>query len=343
MQPFDGLPEPPDDRPRRRLPEAIQRDLAELESADLAEEFSPIADDTSNPLPLGRDRVEFWEAPLSDSDDSLQCVVRGWRVGRTALPKRYGDARPDLIPIVRSLAAYHAHRLRMEIAGRKTVDCPYHRVSHHLAAWLAHDPISGTMQTVTQEELDAWGVSFLDAMHAALVNLWERGDPFDEIKGCYVSRDAGESGASWLLVWEALRRLPVKGDVIAMAVNPDMLIITGSDDHEGLRTMLRLMRTALKKRGQMSTMAMCLEPKRWAPWVPPLWHPLFNKFYCWRMRSRMAYYRTQELLLKELYEAGREPVEIIPFRVLPPTFVGLPMRGNGGISPSPCRRSKSSR
>jgi hypothetical protein len=327
MPPFDGLPKPPDDdRSPWLVPDAIHRDIEEVEAANMAEELS-LRREIAGPLPSGHDCMKFWEASTSDGDETVRCVVRGWRVARTTLPKRYEDVRPHLIPIVRSLAAYHAHRLRMELAGKKSVDCPFYRVAHHLGAWLACD-LPGAMQTVGQEDLDCWGVTFLEALHVARGNLLARGWPFfclEKGDGFYFSADDKETGASWLLLPGGIREMPVRGDVVAMAINPDLLMITGSDDEEGLCNILDMTREALRLRGQMSTMALRLDGDRWVPWLPPAWHPLHNKFHRWRMRSLVTYYRTQERLLRELYEARGEPVAVYPFRVLPSKKGGLPL------------------
>ena len=129
--------------------------------------------------------------------------------------------------------------LRAEAEDHPPPGYPYSVVGHRLAVGLVYD-FPESMSLIQQCHLDAWDVSFDEAMHAACDNLLQITDKFltSEDAGVYVSVRHDSYDAARFILTDLLGEFDVEDDLVAMVPNRNTLIVTGTDDAEGLVTMV---------------------------------------------------------------------------------------------------------
>src|SRR5262249_17500676 len=120
---------------------------------------------------------EYCAAPKKNRPQVLQHFVRTWFSYLKEAPAEFADARPDLLPGVRSRSYCEFARFQLQAQGSTNRDCPRkdwpHRVlAEHLAISLIYD-FPESMIQVMQADLSDWGVTFEEALDAALDNLRE--------------------------------------------------------------------------------------------------------------------------------------------------------------------------
>src|SRR5690606_19133164 len=126
-----------------------------------------------------------------------------------------------------------------------------------------------------------WGVSFYEAVEASRRNLEQMGNvAFASLQaegshGVYISATGDNYDASRLVMLDLVRKMPVRGDYIAMVPNRDTLIITGSEDEAGLGVMSKVAEESFGKPRPISTVAIRLEGDQWESWLPERSSPLF--------------------------------------------------------------------
>ena len=225
----------------------------------------------------------------------LQRFVRSWFMGAIRLPEAFDDLHPDLLPVVRTRSYFN---LAHENKGRGSI-LPHEVLGEHLAVGLVYD-LPQMMRTISQDDLDDWGVTFYEALEAARHNLIQLDHAFigpKEGEGIYLSAVKDSYDSSRLILTDLIRRLRVAGDCVAMIPNPDTLIVTGSDDLEGLKGMLGLAANALQQPRPISGIAVRLDGDDWVPWLPDPSHPLVNEFRALHSQSfGRAYAEQREML-----------------------------------------------
>jgi hypothetical protein len=101
---------------------------------------------------------------------------------------------------------------------------------------------------------------------------------------------------------DLIRQLEVKGEHIAMVPHRDSLLITGSDDIEGLGMMAQFAEDAFEHPRFISCTALRLDGDEWVSWLPPIDHPHFSKFRLLEIKSLYQDYEVQKELLDALHE-----------------------------------------
>ena len=238
---------------------------------------------------------EYCSAPEPIRPTVLQKYVRSWFIGAMTLPDSFDDLHPDLLPIVRSRSYFDLNRTN---AGKGTV-LPHQVLGEHLAVGLAYD-LPQAMRSIAQENLDGWGVSFYEAMEAARHNLTQLEHAFigpKQGEGVYLSTARDGYDSSRLVLVDLIRQLRVAGDFVAMVPTPDTLIVTGSEDMDGLKGMLGLATNALKQPRIISGIALRLDGEDWVPWLPDPSHALFNEFRGLQLQSIGRGYAEQKEVL----------------------------------------------
>ncbi len=239
----------------------------------------------------------------------LRNVVRSWLVPAHSVPESYEDVHPDLLPAVRARGYYEVTRLQLKAEGHEPDEGPYRRIGEHLAVGLAYD-LPGAIVQIGRHHLDAWEVSFDDALKAAVDNL--RGmtkEPFHEgAPGVWISPYCDNHDASRLVLTEEVRRCEVRGDPVALVPNRDKLLVTGSDDVRGLATIAALGAEALKQPRFLSGTPLRLVGDEWVDFVPPADHPAYQNFRLLYAHSIGRDYASQGDALKAIYEKTGDDV-----------------------------------
>lgn len=265
---------------------------------------------------LGNAYAEYCAAPREQRRDVVQRWVRGWFAFAKEMPEEYEDARHDLLPTLRSRSYFDVTRLQMvDLDGGKGT-WPYQTIGEHFAAGLVYDMHVG-MRSIRQDDLDNWGATFYEAMEAALENLQQRPTSFigpQEGEGVYVSVNGDNYDCARLLLLDVIRKMRVKGEPIAFVPNRDTLIVTGSEDIDGLKGMLVLAKDALEKQHHpVSTIALRFTGDEWTTWLPPPNHALYNDFKLMQVKMLVDEYRAQKVVLDKLHEKRRENVIVATY------------------------------
>jgi hypothetical protein len=253
------------------------------------------ADKNGTVLFLANAYKEYCSVPESQRSQLLQKYVRTWFLGTIELPEAFDDLHPDLLPVVRTRSYFDLSQLN---TGKSAV-LPHQVLGEHLAVGLVYD-LPQAMRSITQDNLDGWGVSFYEALEAARHNLTQLKHAFIGPKqrvGVYLSTARDGYDSSRLILLDLIRRLRVAGEFVAMMPNPDTLIVTGSEDMDGLKGMLGLATNALQQPRPISGVAVRLDSDDWVPWLPDPSHPLFNEFRGLQLQSLGRDYAKQKEML----------------------------------------------
>jgi uncharacterized protein YtpQ (UPF0354 family) len=257
---------------------------------------------------------EFCSVPREQREMVIRTTVRSWFLSGKDLPEAYEDACYDLLPTIRSRAFIEFTLLQLSNDGNRLPNWPYQIIGEHLALGLVYD-LPQAMRSISQEDLDRWEVSFYEALEKARDNLAHLGEQvFVGIADrTYVSATGDNYDASRLILLDAVRQLTVQGDHVAMVPNRDTLIITGTDDEEGLGMMASLAEEAFRKPRPMTAIAFRLEGEEWTPWQPGRASPAYKPFQALRTQSLGQEYNDQKELLEKQLERQQEDVFIASF------------------------------
>lgn len=245
---------------------------------------------------------EFCKVPRSARQQQLRHVVRSLLAWKKETPTEFEDARHDLLPILRTRSYFEFVRLETQLKGEGQFDVPSQDLSEHLEISLVYD-LPEAMKSISQEDLDNWGVTFYEALEAARENLEEREFQFAKIgDGLYASATADNYDAARLLMSNLIESLEVKGEKIALIPNRDTLLITGTEDDEGLEIMVKIAEEALEDPRRMNAIPIRLASDGWVSWRPAANHPLHEQFRLLEVKSLYPDYQQQKELLDALHE-----------------------------------------
>jgi hypothetical protein len=179
---------------------------------------------------------------------------------------------------------------------------PYQPIGEHLIALVVYDLPEATA-VVNQNTLDQWDVSFYEALEVARENLEQTPCSFAKVGDFMYGSATGDSyDASRLLMLDLIRRMEVKGCPIALVPNRETLLVTGSDDVEGLEAVAKIAEKALDDPRPINAIPLRLDGTEWVEWMPPADHPLYAKFRLLELQSLGREYADQKPALEALYE-----------------------------------------
>jgi hypothetical protein len=243
----------------------------------------------------------YYQSLAGDAQENfLHTHVRNWFVTQKPIPTCFADVKADLLPKLESRAELEAEKLEDQFGER-----PYHVIGEHLGLTLVYD-WPNAIRWLGQHELRMWGVSFDEAIEIAKHNLATLAPPVlaSPRPGLYVSHTGDNYDAARLILVPLIKELPVRGSHIAIPANRDTLIITGTDDEEGLAAMAEIAATAISEPYSVTSSAFRLAEDDWVPWLPDPEHPLFNTFKRMQVESVAEGYRTQKMRLDTLPDEG---------------------------------------
>jgi hypothetical protein len=256
---------------------------------------------------LGNAYAEYCRVEKVLRDNVLHAFVQGWASGRHGVPDDFEDVKHDLLPALRARTYIEVSIARLMADGVPAI--PYEIVADSLCATLVYD-LPKSMATISEDQLEKWGVSLYEAMEIAKANLLETTKSYAKIGTLYSMVNGDSYDASRLLLTDWFRQLELQGDPIAMVPNRETLLVAGSDDVEALETMLKIADEALKHERFISGIALRLADDAWEPWLPPVEHPLFQQFDENRAKSVCYDYEIQQNFLQERFERERRDVYV---------------------------------
>ena len=259
---------------------------------------------------------EYCAAPFADRSRVVRHYVRNWFAASKEMPEDFEDVKPDLLPVVRSRSHFEINNL--EVADGLPLNWPYEVLGEHFGVGIVYD-LPEAMRSIPQGSLDEWGVTFYEALEAAMENLLSLEAKFigpESGEGVYLSATGDNYDASRLLIKDAIRHFRVKGDHIAMIPNRENLIVVGSEDVEGLAGMVKLAAKAMKEPRPISGIALRFDGDDWVPWLPDVSHPSYKGFQELQLQSFGQDYAQQKEMLDKLHTKNGEEVFVANFSAI---------------------------
>jgi hypothetical protein len=113
-----------------------------------------------------------------------------------------------------------------------------------------------------------------------------------------------------MLLLEVIRSLKITGQPVAMPVNRETLLITGSEDEDGLEMMAHLGEQKKDEPRPVCPVAHILNGDEWEPWLPPPDHPHYDAFRLLELKYLYGEYTDRKPLLEKRNEQQREDVYV---------------------------------
>jgi len=259
---------------------------------------------------------EHCNLPRKERSKHLKHVIRGLLTYLKPAPDDYEDVLPDLRPIVRARSYFEFLSLQSEIEGHDPPQIPNHDIGEHLSASIVYD-LPESMQSISNEQLEQWDVSYYEALEVARRNLTETEFAVARLGDhLYVSATGDNYDASRMLLTDLLEQMDVDGPMVAVVPNRDTLLITGADDPEGLSLLADLAEKALSGPRPMSAVPMILKHGEWTTWMPESNHPCYERFQLLEIKSMHGEYSEQKELLDTLHQRKAIDLFVASFSVL---------------------------
>lgn len=249
----------------------------------------------------------YLAAPRLKRSAVLNEFVMGSQVPE--MPESWEQVKPLLRPRVRDRFYHWAMPRQLELAGHDSsnmVQPVLRPICEHLNVELAVDT-EHSIATFDRERLEEWGIDEDAAFAAARDNLWSvsNDDFLQPQPGVYVSPWRDNWDASRLFLHDLIWQLKVKGLPVAAVPSRDVLIVTGSEDAQGLQAMASLAEETINNDPRPSTPApVILEDGVWRPFVAPADHPAAAAIDRLNLIARVRDYEEQKQILNALHESN---------------------------------------
>lgn len=244
---------------------------------------------------------EYHAVPPEQRDEVFARIARV-RV-TPELPETLAEARANLLPVVRSRTFFEQVPLLMKSTPGETAAIAWKPLGGFLGVGLAFDE-PDTLRYLGPGELARWGLSFEQALAMAMENLRPRStERLEQLApGTCKAPWTDNYAASRMLLDEVVRRCPVKGAPVVLIPHRDLLLITGSEDEEGLNQVATLALRAVMAPRAVDGRAMRLGPQGWAPFMPERLNNAWADFRKLELFTRARDYDEQTQQLEKLYE-----------------------------------------
>lgn len=213
---------------------------------------------------------EYLRCEASEREGLIRNFLAMWHTTDLPLPAEFVDAKADILPALRARSYFELDLARAKGGGPSTPP-PYETIAEHLAVAVVYD-LPTSMRTLSEEDLEQWGLTFYEAMEVARQNLADKPIQYAEIGSIYALASSDGYDATRLLLHDLLASLEVAGDSIAMVPNRERLYVAGSDDAAGLEMMLKLVEEDLQHERFVSGMAYRHDGENWQAWLPDQSH-----------------------------------------------------------------------
>lgn len=257
---------------------------------------------------------DYINARPTEREEVLHRHLRLWLESNAIVPRDFADARTNLLPRVRSRRYGTLVDLESRLRGMPVQSDPGYELAEHLTVQLVYDRPDSTV-TIHAGHLSGWGVTFDDAFPVALQNLRHRSreDLKPHSPGVWRSPSADDHDAARLLLTEIINRLPVRGEPVAAIPNRNTLLITGSQDIDGLRSLAQLTKREFEEPDPITAISFRLSDGIWTPFLPPPDHPHYEPFRELWLSTEAFDYGCQSLLLLRLNLELGDRAQLCPY------------------------------
>ena len=229
-------------------------------------------------------------------------------------PKTFAEARANLLPVVRGRTFFE--QARMVVKGEPGSPSPvvWKPLGGFLGMGLAFDA-PDTLQYLGPDELKRWGVSFDEALTVALENLRQRStEGLRQLApGTCTSPWEDNYASSRLLLEEVVRRCRVHGEPVVLVPHRDLLLITGSEDEDGLSQVAERAQKALMAPRALDGRALRLTSKGWRPFMPERLSNAWGPFRTLELFTRARDYDEQTQRLEKLHDERGEDIFVAAY------------------------------
>ena len=159
--------------------------------------------------------------------------------------------------------------------------------------------------SIDQEQIDRWGIDFEVLFEEACENLYDRSPEsgLEEVApGLWCSTWNDGYNASRLLIPSLYRDLPIRGDMVAFTPHRDCLLLTGSEDPQGLQAAAEIVAQQMAAPRTISAVPLLGQHLTWELFALPDEHPSFSAFSRQLIVELNNCYEQQERLLEQLYD-----------------------------------------
>jgi len=242
---------------------------------------------------LGNIFREYDRLPEHQQDAYLSQISRAILSHHKAIPEEFEDARPDILPIIRSRAYLEIGNLERRLRGDQPTEVTSTMVGDHLLALPIFD-LPEAMRTIDSSRMQTWGRSIYELMEVALENLEEIEATVATVDDrVFLFRNQDHYDASRMLLTEKVHQLQLRGQPVAMVPSRDCLLITGDEDETGLQLMHDLVCQYAQEPRPISLTPCRLTSQGWETWLPQPEHPQHDPFFELHMQGQSAEYREQ--------------------------------------------------
>lgn len=267
------------------------------------EEFRLVRPKSKNVTNLATIYAEHCSLPRKDRKAHLRRLAEAFVTAHDELPEDFDEARDQLRPKIWTRAQFANMSLQQRLEDEPPIEIPLYPLGEHLLSTVVYD-LPSSMRTLSNNDFDAWNTSYYEALEAARLNLEESTLAWARIGDHVHSAMTGDNyDSSRLLLIDRIREFDVAGDPIAMVPARDSLLITGSEDVEGLKMMLDLSQQALTEDPRpLSGIPLRLSENEWDDWLPPEDHPHHEEFVWLAQMFLGQLYADQQGLLNAIHE-----------------------------------------
>jgi hypothetical protein len=264
-------------------------------------------------ISLGNLHAEHCTLPRSARRAHLQRLV-GVFTDKKESPDDFAEARPNIRPKIFPRATIETLKLQARLSGKPAIDLPVYPLGEHLYSSLVYD-LPTAMRSINGDELEKWGVTYYEAMEAALENLDKSTIAWAKIGDVFCSAVSGDNyDSARILLIERIRSEPFKGDPVAMVPQRDALYVTGTEEEAGLGIMLKMAQDVFTNQPRpLSPVPLRLVDGEWEDWSLPKSHPHFAAFEHLRQTFFAQLYHEQKQLLEAIHEKEHIDVFVASF------------------------------
>lgn len=226
------------------------------------------------------------------------------------------EAMPRFLPRLRPSSYYGVVDLQVEMQNQEPMEWAVMDFADGLKAELIVDH-EDAIQTVSQKQLDEWGIDLEQGLAQARENLWKlSNEDFVEMApGIYRSpwQDCHDTARFYLedLIWQ----LKVNGRHVVTMPNRDLMFVCGDGEAEALQKLLEFTLKAYEHERPMIAIPYALEGKLWQQLVLPDDHPGSVPLHQLRLVQHGGDYQQQADLLNHLFEKEGTDIFVATYTV----------------------------
>lgn len=238
------------------------------------------------------------------------------------LPETLDGAITNILPRVQPQCFFEELKLTFAIeqwqgkgnSKGEFIENQFNPIAEHLAVSLVYDGPK-TVTYLSRPTLEKWGARFDELLPRAITNLHRiTPDPFQPLQpGLYMSAYEDTHDASRLLLPERVKECRVKGRPLAVAVNRNILLITGEDDFEAQKGFLSVYEKAAELPRPMPPFPLIYENDCWHLWRSPRDNPNHNAFDRLTVVAYHNIYSVQKELVDQLFDLEKTDIFVASY------------------------------